>query len=75
MKRIKEMSLPPRESVPSLLPIRNEAECVDALSKALDDIFPDLDVPELIVRLIAKFPFYRKCLAPHNSVREDPISR
>lgn len=44
------------------LPVRNEEECVDALTKALEEAYPDLEVTVLVLRLIAKFTPYRKWL-------------
>lgn len=40
--------------------VRNEEECVDALIRALEATYPDLEVTVLVLRLIAKFVHYRK---------------
>lgn len=43
-------------------PVHNEEECVDALTKALEDAYPNLEVTVLVLRLIAKFTSFRKCI-------------
>lgn len=49
--------------------IRNEEECVDALVRALEAVYPDLEVTVLVLRLIAKFVHYRTLLDGRRAVR------
>lgn len=44
--------------------VRNSEECVDALITAVEEVFPDLEVTVLVLRLIATFPSYREFHRP-----------